>query len=283
MIREPAFSNQFYSSNFTELEKEIFSYFEESKFGPGSLPNKKRNKRTRAIIVPHAGFVFSGACAAWAYKELAESDFPECYIIFGVDHQGLGSSVSTENWKTPFGVVKTHEKFAKELIATTGINSENYNHRNEHSIEVQLPFLQFISREYLEKLRIIAITVGRDIDIKKTAQHISEFIKNKNIKIIVSSDFTHYGPNYGYVPFKNPETELKKFDLSVIDFIKNLDADGFSEHVKKTKATICGEKGIELLLRIMKKPSVKILMYYSSGNISKDFSNSVGYAAILFD
>ena len=106
-MRLPIVAGTFYPTEFGDLDKTIKDSFL-GKLGPGELPGK-RDKNILGVITPHAGYIFSGQCAAWAYKEVAESEFPEIFIILGNDHQGSREdSVSTENWQTPLGIVKTN-------------------------------------------------------------------------------------------------------------------------------------------------------------------------------
>ena len=112
MVREPSVSGQFYESSFDSLNKQIENCFHDKR-GPGDLPVEKRSdQRISAVIVPHAGYMFSGACAAWAHKEIAESNFPDAFILLGPNHFGTGSGLSIGDWRTPLGLVKTH----KDLI-----------------------------------------------------------------------------------------------------------------------------------------------------------------------
>jgi len=115
MVRKPIVANQFYEGSFDALDKQISECFS-SKFGPASLPNKKRDKNIFGIISPHAGYTFSGPCQAWAYKELAESTFPDLFILLGLSHSGFPSCVSLEDWETAFGIVKSDKEFIKKLM-----------------------------------------------------------------------------------------------------------------------------------------------------------------------
>lgn len=102
MIRKPIVAGTFYSDKLDELDDSIKNSFN-AKFGPGTLPSDKKEKKILGAIVPHAGYFYSGSCAAWAYKEIAETDFPDVYIILGNDHVGFGQDcVSTEDWENSF-------------------------------------------------------------------------------------------------------------------------------------------------------------------------------------
>src|SRR3989338_3675605 len=192
MPRKPIVAGMFYASDFDELSNQINDSFH-SKFGPGDLPIKKRNKNILGIIAPHAGYQFSGPCAAWAYKEIAESKFADVYILLGLSHSGYPSCVSLEDWETPFGTISVDKEFNRVLMANSGLKQNENAHSQEHSIEVQLPFLQFANRDYLDKLKIAPITVSGDISCKDIAKAIAKTIEQTRRKaiIIASSDFTH--------------------------------------------------------------------------------------------
>ena len=286
-IRKPIVAGQFYEADFNGLNKQIIECFESEK-GPGALPINKRNGFVLGVIVPHAGYLFSGPCAAWSYKEIAESEFPDLFIIIGPNHSGIGrTSTILDDWETPFGLVKADKEFGKKLINNSFIIEDATAHRHEHSIEVQLPFLQFVSKDYLKDLRFIPITIGFNQNVKEIASGIKKTIEEsgKKVCIIASSDFTHYGFSYGYVPFStNIKENIQKLDNGAINFIKALDSDGFLNYVKVKEATICGAVPIAILIELMKDKAEKVnlMQYYTSADIMGDYNNAVGYASIIF-
>ena len=163
MARETAVAGQFYDSDFMKLDKQINDCYT-SKFGPGDLPVKRTDKKiVRAVIVPHAGYFFSGACAAWAHKEIAESRFPHDFIILGPNNYSGKSALSAEDWKTPFGVVRTDKELVRQIKEATKIGIGEEAHMHEHSLEVQLPFLQFSNKDKMPNLRIVPIVLGYDM------------------------------------------------------------------------------------------------------------------------
>jgi AmmeMemoRadiSam system protein B len=285
MVRKPIVAGQFYPGNFEELDKEINESFT-SKFGPGDLPLKTKEKEILGIIAPHAGYQFSGPGAAWAYKEIAESKLADVYIMLGLSHQGQRSCISLEDWETPFGVVKVDKEFGEQIKKNTGLKEEEEVHAQEHSIEVQLPFLQFARRDYLDKLRILPIIVSDDVDYQKLAKDIVKTIKEsgKKVCIIASSDFTHFGLNYGFFPFhKDAKENMYKLDNGAIEHILKLNSYKFLDYVKETGATICGRNPIAVIIDICKElgaKKAKLLHYYTSGDVVGDYGNAVGYAAI---
>lgn len=283
-MRQPIVAGQFYESDFTKLNKQIQDAFES---GPGSLPLEKRNKNILAAIIPHAGYPFSAKCASWAFKEIAESKFPEVFILLGVNHSGTSDKalISLQDWNTPFGLIKVDKDAASRLISNF-IEVDETSHQNEHSIEVQLPFLQFISKNNLDRLKILPIILSSlNISlIKKLAEKI--FSLKKPMIIIASSDFIHYGVSYGYMPFKfNIKQEVANLEKQFYTLICNLETEKFISLAEKTRATICGAAPIAVLLELVKKFKIdhgRLLCNYNSGNITHDYSNFVGYASFIF-
>jgi len=288
MIRQPVMAGHFYEENPKKLEKQIINCFE-SKFGPGVLPSKRKNKRIVGVIAPHAGYVFSGPCAVWAYKEIAEAEFPEVYIMLGLSHSGKKSCISLSDWETPLGIVKNDTEFGKLIMKNAGLKNDEQTHLGEHSIEVQLPFLQFASKDRIKDLRICPIIISPGTPYEEIAKGIDKTINQtgKNAVIIASSDFTHYGLNYGFFPFtENIKENMKKFDAKAIEHIKNLDDKGFLKYVFDNDATICGAYPIAALLSLAKYFDAKkaiLQHYYTSGDIINDYSSAVGYASIILE
>ncbi len=288
MPRKPIVAGMFYESGFDELDKQINGCFE-SKFGPGALPVKKREKSIFGIIAPHAGYQFSGPGAAWAYKEIAESKFADVYVILGLSHSGYRSCVSLEDWETPFGMVTVDKEFNRVLMANSGLKQNESANSQEHSIEVQLPFLQFANRDNLNRLKIAPVIVSGDVDYAEIAKAIAKTIEQTRSKaiIIASSDFTHFGLNYGYFPFSdNIKEGMYALDKKAIDCIKKLDSKKFLYYIEKTGATICGKIPIATLIettKLLGAKSASLLHYYTSGDVINDYNSAVGYAAIVIE
>ncbi len=288
MNRKANFAGQFYPKTFEELDKMIRKSFL-SEFGPGEFPVKTRKRNVKAVIVPHAGYQFSGACAAWGYKELAESKFPDVYVIIGPNHSGVGSDFSTclfSDWEMPFGDVDINASFGKSLIRKfPKLKNELEASINEHSIEVQLPFLQYINKDKLGDITFIPIMVKSDNyeDLCGLADAIAD--TDLDVCLICSSDFTHFGKDYGFYPFAfNKKENMYALDKKALDFIKKLDSKKFFEYSKKT--TICGSAVIVVAIEFCKNLGLKkgdLLNYYTSGDVMKDYTNAVGYGSFAFE
>lgn len=288
--RKPVVAGQFYESDFGQLANEITGCFT-NKLGPGDLPVRRGDKKIFGVVSPHAGYTYSGPCAAWSHKEIAESEFPELFVIIGPNHTGEGPDFSTylfSEWETPIGLVKVDAESGKKLIKSfPKLQNEAMAHLYEHSIEVQLPFLQFVNKDRLNDIRFLPIVI-KNYDYESCAALADAICElNKRFVVIASSDFTHYGPNYGYVPFVTSKKDnLYALDGGAIGFINELDMRGFLEYVKKKKATICGAGAIAVAMGVVKwlgAKEGKLLNYYTSGDIVGDYENAVGYAGIVFE
>tara|TARA_Y100000310_G_C20677075_1_gene813699 strand:- start:1625 stop:2470 length:846 start_codon:yes stop_codon:yes gene_type:complete len=280
MIR-PFFAGKFYETEFEELKKQIEVCYEGS-LGPGSLPMKRTDKVVRGVLVPHGGYTFSGSCAAWGYKVLAEAKFAKTYVILCVDHYKNFDEVTTviDNFETVFGVAQVDRELAQELIEKGLV--EAVDDIKEHSLEVQLPFLQHACMDRLQDLKILPLIVP-NLDM---CQEIAKEFKGKDVCVIISSDFTHFGEDFNYVPFKySIKQSVAEQDKKAISYILNLDGDGFYKFVERGGITICGKNAIALgveMLNVLDVQKVEVLNYYSSSEIMHSDKNFVTYAALAF-
>lgn len=288
MVRKPTFAGQFYAQGEQALQKQITECFEGPR-GPGALPLIKRTKSIQAIIAPHAGYQYSGPCAAWAYKELAEAAFADIYIIIGPNHHNTKNAVSLEGYETPLGLARVDQEFTKLLLAKNDeLSIDEEAHTAEHSIEVQVPFLQFATNDKMHELKILPIILGPDIDHARLALDLKETIMEtgKKAVVIISSDFTHYGRAYHHIPFSTDvKQKIYEQDRAAIAFIEKLDDKGFLQYCTDDYMTICGEYPIAVLLKYLKESAVRLEQYYTSADLEEDeaYKNSVSYAAIIFE
>ena len=248
------------------------------------MPGKETDETILGAIVPHAGYSFSGPCAAWIYKAIAESKKPDFFIILGANHHTQENVLTQETFDTPFGYVRVEQEFCRKLLEKGHIKADDEAHQKEHSIEVQIPFLQFIYGDHPEKVKIIPILVGSETNIKELGVDIKEVLmeSGKTAIIIASSDFTHYGRNYHYIPFSSDiPQQIYDFDKEAIEFIKEQNPEGLLDFCDKNSATICGANAIALLLYSIAQSKVLLEQYYISGDLNNDYKNTVSYAGIL--
>lgn len=282
-MRTPVVDGMFYEEDKEKLFKQIEECFLDPKLGPGTKEFSKGDN-VLGVISPHAGYAFSGYGAAHCYKAIAEAEKADVYVIIGTSHSGAkGAAVTLQDFSTPLGIVETDKDFAKMLIEKGIVKDDLYPHVREHSVEVQLPFLQYIYPD----AKIVPIVAGPATDFERFAKHFVEAVDNygKKVVVIASSDFTHYGIHYSFIPFEDDvKNRIEDMDMKAIKFIKKLDAWSFLDYVKESGATICGDKAIACVVEIcklLKASKIKLLKYYTSGEISGDYSNCVGYGSIV--
>jgi hypothetical protein len=275
-VRKPSVSGQFYDSN-----KSILASHIKKLLGNAKNPSKKE---ISGIIVPHAGYSYSGKAAASAYSRIKGKKI-DTFVILGVNHSGFENAVSFQDFETPLGVAENDIEFSKEISKIIK-NNESF-HLPEHSIEVQIPFLQII----FKKPRIVPILLGsiRYEECKRIASEIKKIAEKqkKKVCVIASSDFTHYGKAYGYLPFSGNNEQIKKkmheLDMKAVSFIEKMDSKGFFDF--SSDKTICGRIPITVAIEAcrLKKAKARLVEYCTSGDVSKDSENSVGYASIIFE
>jgi AmmeMemoRadiSam system protein B len=287
-IRNPSVAGQFYEAKKENLNQTIKECFQDKR-GPGFLPkDAKKKKRIIGVVVPHAGYIYSGAIAAHSYNIISENGFADTFIIIGPNHTGIGSGVSVMiegSWLTPLGNVPINEKLANSLFK--GIIDKDENaHLYEHSIEVQLPFLQFISGD--KKFDFVPICMGKQ-DFE-TAAEIGKIIADitmnfkKNIVIIASTDFSHAGFNYMSLPPSGMRVDeyAEKQDKRAIDQILKMNPKGLIETVQNEYITMCGYGPVAAMLtasKIIGASKAELLKYGTSYEVHPS-SSCVGYGAI---
>jgi AmmeMemoRadiSam system protein B len=271
-IRKPVVSGMFYAGTARELEEQI-EWCYKHELGPGAIPqvNNKGPREIVAIVAPHAGYYYSGPVAAHAYKELADDGIFDTAVILGPNHTGYGYPVSLwagAVWNTPLGEVEINEKLAQRLLGKV-IKADETAHIHEHSIEVQLPWLQ----QLYKRIKIVPITMlAQDIETARTVgKAISQ--AGNNLIIIASSDFTHY----------EPHSVAREKDESVIEAIVDLDEEELYKRCELLNCTMCGYGPVASAIvaaKEMKAKTANLLKYATSGDTSGDFSRVVGYGSI---
>lgn len=270
-MRRPAVAGQFYESDPERLKKQIEECFLHE-VGPGGLPKKGKSEgEILGAVVPHAGYMYSGPVAAHVYSELAKNR-AKTIVIMGPNHSGRGSgvAVSMDDWKTPLGEVKVNEEVVKTLQKTCDIiDHDETAHEYEHSIEVQLPFLQYIYDDF----EFVPICIAlQDLE---TAVEIGKSLSElEDVLILASSDFTHY---------ESADSARSKDDLAIKNIL-DLNEKRFVQTVYDRNISVCGYGPIAACISSVKSKADKgeLLKYASSGDITGDYSQVVAYAAITF-
>jgi MEMO1 family protein len=260
---------------------EVFFKNAESKPIPGKIV---------ALIGPHAGLAYSGQCAARAYKQLEKLPGLERVIMLGVSHRGgfYGAAVSDFDLNsTPLGNIPVDTEITGRLAKERLFSKNNRLLQEEHSLETHLPFLQYIQKKLKnDRFKVVPILFGylEKKDFAKITAVIKKYLTPKTL-VIASSDFTHYGANYGYVPFRdNIKENLTKLDMGMIEYIRKLDFEGYWNYKQKTGITMCGFIPVGILINLFKDDHCQaaLMDYYKSGDRQGDYSFSVSYASFIF-
>lgn len=264
-MRAPAVSGQFYPHNKNDLLREISRCFID-------VPQTRKN--VLGAVVPHAGYIYSGKTAAHVYASLPDAG---TFVMLGPNHTGYGSSVSvsSETWSTPLGEVGADLEFIRALPKRI-IYQDETAHKYEHSLEVQLPFLQYRFKDF----KIVPICMGMQDEETaiEVGQEIAEAVSkvDKKVVIIASSDFTHY----------KPDKVARENDKYYIESILSMDIPGFYQRLQKRDASVCGYGPIAAMLAAAKSLGAKksvLLNYSTSGDATGDVSAVVGYAGIIVE
>jgi hypothetical protein len=277
-IRKPYVANAFYAGNKSELQTQITSCFTH-RLGPGSVPKPvDGEKKIIGFVAPHAGYVYSGPIAAHGYAALASDGAPDAIVVLGPNHTGHGSGVSIAtkgSWETPLGIVSIDNTLAEQIRKACNIIDEDERaHISEHSIEVQLPFIQFL---YGDAVKFVPICMMmQDLRTsKEIAASIVEQSKGRHIVVIASSDFTHY----------EPDEVASRNDKIAINAITQLDSSKLNDLGETGQVTMCGYGPITTMIEVAKAKShvqARLLSYHTSGEVSGDKDAVVGYASVLF-
>lgn len=265
MLRKPAVAGYFYQASPDKLTEQVNRYVEED----------AEKIRAIGVLSPHAGFMYSGAVAGAVYSRLK---LPDTFIIVGPNHTGMGSSVSVFSdgrWEMPNGTVEVDDKLAKTIINKSEYASEDYNaHLGEHSLEVQIPFIQ----HFINSFKIVPITMmSTTLEVCRDLGYaISEAVKEakKDVLIIASSDMTHY----------ESAAYAKEKDTMAIDRILSLNPHGLHEVITKQHITMCGVAPAVTMLYaalLLGATKANLIKYMNSGDVSGDYDQVVGYAGII--
>ncbi len=229
-MRAPIASGVFYERDFDKLNQQIDLAFEQ---GPGTTPLEKRDNSIFAAVVPNLNYLQSAITLSWAYKEIAEASQPFTYIILGAFSKPLDKILlSINDFSTPFGAIKNNRDLANKLLDQDTIIDEN-SHSSEFSIELQLPFLQYVNKKDLNTLRILPILIST-LNPNLIKNLAAKLVKMDNTVIIVSSNLLHYGPLYNFAPFKyNIKTEFDNLSNRILDSLLSVNSDNLFSIMNK--------------------------------------------------
>ncbi len=274
-VRKPCVAGAFYEARPEALRKQIEWCFLHD-LGPGKLPEAEAaDLELFGLISPHAGYVYSGPVAAHAYYLLSRAERPETVIIVGPNHSGLGAPVAivdSGEWETPLGRVPVDSECASLILEVSGVvEVDDSAHKYEHSIEVQLPFLQYVLGGF--KLVPIAMLLQNYQVSRALGRALAEAANRFKALVIATTDFTHY----------EPQSAAEEKDRAAISEILKLDARGLYDVVVEKDISMCGYGPVMALIEAARAADcakAELLKYATSGHVTGDTSSVVGYASI---
>lgn len=271
-VRTPAVAGMFYPNEKVELQESIKESISH-KYGVG---DSKFGKKIYGAICPHAGYMYSGPIATHSFEAISKQDF-EIAIILGPNHWGLGCQVATmrdTTWSTPLGAVEVDSDAAEKINKISKIvEIDFFSHTKEHSIEVQLPMLQF----YKTKFAILPICLlNQDYEFAlEVGRAVAKIAAETKSTIIGSSDLTHYEDN---------QTAHEQ-DAALIEPILEMDVDRFYDVLEQRRVSACGYGAIAATMVACKELGARkasLLKYATSGDVAGNKDSVVGYASIVF-
>ena len=275
VVLRSTLAGRWYPANADTLSKQIEGFFQKVEVEPID--------DVIAFILPHAGYSYSGQTAAFG-PAATEKKYKRIVII-GPSHrvpmEEVLSVPRATHYETPLGQVPLDLEFIDSLLEYPLFQNVPRAHQYEHSVQIELPLLQYAQRDF----KLVPIVAGQCSakTIEKAGSILKSLVDDETL-VVASSDFVHYGRNYGYVPFtENIPEQIKKLDMDAYEYIADSDSRGFLDYRRRTGATICGYVPIAILLSMLDEPTeAKLLKYTTSGKITGDYSNSVSYLSVAF-
>ena len=268
-IRKPSVSGMFYPSDPDEIKNLLKGYFEKADI-------KKEEGRPVCAISPHAGYVYSGPVAAYSYKIFQNKNI-KTFIVIAFSHRPFFTNIAVSDadfWETPLGNIKVDKDIAQKLVDSSKfIKFFGEGHNAEHSLEVQLPFIQYIDKN----ASVVPVSFGsQDYKFAEIlADAICGIIKGRDdVAVIASTDMSHY----------NPYNEAVEMDKKAVEIIQTLNVEKLYKNITDDKIELCGTAPVATVMLIADKMNLKptVLKYANSGDTAGDKKQVVGYTAIEF-
>jgi MEMO1 family protein len=270
VIRLPAVAGRFYPADRRLLEEQIDSFL-----APGVAPNSVPAQRAVACLVPHAGYIYSGAVAGAVYARL---DFPARFVLVGPRHYPRGAQMailSDGAWRTPLGDARLDAEMAASLRETCPLLREDaVAHESEHALEVQLPFFQRRAGDF----RFVPIALGnvRYQELETLGRAVAKSIAaaGEPVLIVASSDMNHY----------ESDAITRAKDRKALERVLALDSQGLWETVAREEISMCGVAAAVSAIvaaRELGASEAELVRYATSGDVSGDRNQVVGYAGVM--
>ena len=275
VFRSPL-AGTWYSAEPNALRAEIAGYFEKARVEPRA--------DIAALVLPHAGYAYSGSTAAHGVKSLGRT-FKRVVVIGPTHRLSMEEVLSVPratHYQTPLGLVALDTAFIERLLEHPLFQNVPSAHQGEHSVQIEVPLLQY----RLGDFQLVPIVAGQcsPETVAKAGRILTGLIDEETL-LVASSDFVHYGPQYRYVPFSdNIPENIRKLDMGAYEFIAKIDAAGLLDYKRRTGATICGCVPVAVLLSALSpETKVELVCYTTSGELTRDYTNSVSYLAVTFN
>ncbi len=301
-VREAAHAGASYPARREELEAQLEAFFKEER-GPGKKPIFPNGEKVRGIVAPHIDLRRGGPCSAWAYKAIEEAAEADLFIIFGTGHAFSRGffTLTRKDFATPLGIVQTDREFVEMLAASYSedLFQDEFNHKQEHSIEFQVVFLNHIFQKKKEPISIVPILcgsfhemIGQGSSPRATPQ-VEEFIavlkdtvvkQGKKVCYIAGVDLAHVGQKFGdQGPLTYSLLEgIESKDRAMLQYVQKVDAEGFFSYVQQEQdcRRICGLSSIYIMLSVMEAREGKLLRYEQA--VERETQSTVSYASLAF-
>lgn len=289
-----------YLSSGNALNKQLSGWIRDAR---GALSNGVGpDSKLCAIIVPHAGYSYSGATAAYAFADINPHDYDRVFVLGPSHHAYLSECLvsGVEELETPIGMLKVDVESRRKLKEGGMQVLERYVEEAEHSIELCLPWIAKVFEERLSQIKVLPVMVGalsgrRE---KMYGEIFAEWLFDDRCLFVISSDFCHWGSRFGFTPWDRRVGDvwesIEKMDREGMDFIEAQDPDGFTKYHKRTRNTICGRHPIAVLLHAVQfcvdhgvgnprplKFDTRFVKYTQSSKCTSTSDSSVSYASAL--
>jgi len=265
VVRHPVVAGQFYPAQASRLSRII----------SGMVDDQAEKEDVIGVVSPHAGYPYSGPVTAAAISRIK---FKDTFVILGPNHTGMGKALSimtVGSWETPLGSIEIDTELAGQILTDSRyLEEDDKAHQYEHSIEVQIPFLQYFSKDF--RIVPVAFSYHSPAAYKDVGRAIARAVKDteKGVVIIASSDMTHY----------EPQESARQKDNKAIEAILDLDEDELLRRVDEFGISMCGYAPTVALITAAKAlgaTRAELVRYQTSGDVTGDYSSVVGYAAII--
>uniref|UniRef100_T1J9L6 Protein MEMO1 n=1 Tax=Strigamia maritima TaxID=126957 RepID=T1J9L6_STRMM len=290
-MRKATHAGSWYANSARDLQSQLDFWL---------LSAEKCHNPARAIIAPHAGYTYCGACSAYAYRQVDPTNIKNIFILGPSHHVRLSGCALTgaAKYKTPFYDLITDRKVCDDLYGTGAFEWMSLQtDEDEHSIEMHLPYIAKVMENHKNQFTIIPVLVG-SLSTDKEAEYgkiFSSYLANPENLFVISSDFCHWGQRFRYTYYDKSSGEIyksiEKLDRMGMDLIEQMSPNGFSDYLKKYGNTICGRHPIGVLLNAIQvldktgnghRMRLKFLKYAQSSQCSSMADSSVSYAAGAF-